>query len=45
MTGELTMSETGMSFIADNSVLIKSFEDGGALAQGHRRDPQAPRPA
>ena len=31
MTGELTMAETGMSFIADNSVLIKSFEDGGAL--------------
>ena len=31
VTGELTMAETGMSFIADNSVLIKAFEDGGAL--------------
>ena len=33
VTGELTMSETGMSFIADNSVLIKSFEDGGRCAR------------
>jgi len=31
ITGELTMSETGMSFISDNTVLIKSFEDNGAL--------------
>jgi circadian clock protein KaiC len=31
MTGELTMSETGMSFISDNTVLVKAFEDGGTL--------------
>ena len=31
VTGELTMAETGMSFIADNSVLIKAFEEGGTL--------------
>ncbi len=33
ITGDLTMSETGMSFISDNSVLIKSFEEGGACAR------------
>jgi circadian clock protein KaiC len=31
VTGELVMAETGMSFIADNSVLIKAFEEGGTL--------------
>src|SRR4051794_7810484 len=31
MTGELTMSETGMSFLADNTALIKAFEEGGTL--------------
>jgi circadian clock protein KaiC len=31
VTGELTMAEMGMSFIADNSVLIKAYEEGGAL--------------
>ncbi len=29
VTGELTMAETGISFISANTVLIKSFEDGG----------------
>ncbi len=31
VTGALTMAESGLSFIADNTVLIKAFEDGGAL--------------
>ncbi|HEX8199065.1 MAG TPA: ATPase domain-containing protein, partial [Isosphaeraceae bacterium] len=31
VTGELTMSETGLSFIVDNTVLLKAFEAGGAL--------------
>jgi circadian clock protein KaiC len=31
LTGDLTLAETGLSYIADNTVLLKTYEDGGAL--------------